>query len=209
VPEAERVRRERVREVAAGIVAYSADADCRTVVFALDGQAWVLRLGDDLREPAGVPEPVAAAGAVADPRVDPTGQRVAYVSGGALHVTELADGTGRVLAAPEHEDVSYGLPEHVAAESMYRYRGYERSSTITEAASLTRPLLLVHGLADDNVVVAHTLRMSAALLAAGREHQVLPLSGATHMPMDMGSQLLRHELAFLAGALGAARPDAD
>jgi dipeptidyl-peptidase 4 len=124
VPEAERVRRERAREVAAGIVAYSADANCRTVVFALDGRLWVLRAGDDPRELAGVPEPVPAAGAVTDPRIDPTGQRVAYVADGALQVTELADGTGRVLAAPEHDDVSYGLAEHVAAESMYRFRGY-------------------------------------------------------------------------------------
>jgi dipeptidyl-peptidase-4 len=124
VPEAERVRRERARERAAGIVAYSADADCRTVVFALDGRLWVLRVGGDPREPAGVPEPVPAAGAVTDPRIDPTGQRVAYVTGGALHVTELADGTGRLLAAPEHDDISYGLAEHVAAESMYRFRGY-------------------------------------------------------------------------------------
>ena len=48
-------------------------------------------------------------------------------------------------------------------------------------AKLTRPLLLVHGLADDNVVAAHTLRLSSALLAAGRPHSVLPLSGVTHM----------------------------
>ena len=41
----------------------------------------------------------------------------------------------------------------------------------TWAASLTRPLLpLVHGMYDDNVVVAHMLRMSAALLAADPEH---------------------------------------
>jgi dipeptidyl-peptidase 4 len=124
VPEAERVRRERARERAAGIVAYSADADCRTVVFALEGRLWVVRVGDDPHEPGGVPEPVPAAGAATDPRVDPTGQRVAYVTGGALHVTELADGTGRLLAAPERDDVSYGLAEHVAAESMYRFRGY-------------------------------------------------------------------------------------
>ena len=58
---------------------------------------------------------------------------------------------------------------------------------MTQAASLTRPLLLIHGMADDNVVVAHTLRMSSALLAAGRPHQVLPLSGATHMPTDDGT----------------------
>src|ERR1700721_1232048 len=86
VSEAERVRRERARERAAGIVAYSADANCRTVVFALDGRLWVLRVGDDPREPAGVPDPVPAAGSVTDPRIDPTGQRVAYVTGGALHV---------------------------------------------------------------------------------------------------------------------------
>jgi dipeptidyl-peptidase-4 len=102
-------------------VAYSADADCRTVVFALDGQLWVLPVGED---PGGVPEPVPAAGAATDPQIDPTGQRVAYVADGALHVTELAGGYGRVLAAPEHDDVAYGLAEHVAAESMLRFRGY-------------------------------------------------------------------------------------
>ena len=123
VPEAERVRRERERELGDGTVAYSADENGRTVVFALDGRLWVLRVGDP-REPAGVPEPVPGADAVTDPRIDPTGQRVAYVADGALHVTELTDGTGRVLAAPEHDEVSYGLAEHVAAESMYRFRGY-------------------------------------------------------------------------------------
>jgi dipeptidyl-peptidase-4 len=40
---------------------------------------------------------------------------------------------------------------------------------------------LIHGLADDNVASAHTLRLSSALLAAGRPHEVLPLSGVTHM----------------------------
>ena len=123
VPEAERVRRERARELADGIVAYSADADCRTVVFALEGRLWVVRVGDDPPGPADVPEPVPAAGAVTDPRIDPTGQRVAYVCDGALHVTELTDGTDRLLAAPEHDDVSYGLAEHTAAEG-FRSRGY-------------------------------------------------------------------------------------
>jgi dipeptidyl-peptidase-4 len=58
---------------------------------------------------------------------------------------------------------------------------YERHSLITDAARLERPLLLIHGLADDNVASAHTLRLSSALLAAGRAHEVLPLSGVTHM----------------------------
>lgn len=55
---------------------------------------------------------------------------------------------------------------------------YTRNSLLDEAPALTRPLMLVHGLADDNVAVAHTLRLSAALLAAGRPHTVLPLSGS-------------------------------
>jgi dipeptidyl-peptidase 4 len=58
---------------------------------------------------------------------------------------------------------------------------YRHSSLIDDAPDLIRPLLIVHGLADDNVVVAHTLRLSSALLAAGRTHSVLPLSGVTHM----------------------------
>ncbi|WP_175410691.1 prolyl oligopeptidase family serine peptidase [Streptomyces sp. TRM64462] len=58
---------------------------------------------------------------------------------------------------------------------------YRRSSLVPYADRLSRPLLLIHGLADDNVVAAHTLRLSAALLAAGRPHSVLPLPGATHM----------------------------
>src|SRR4029453_10145305 len=39
-----------------------------------------------------------------------------------------------------------------------------RSSLLADAAKLERPLLLIHGLADDNVVAAHTLRLSGLLL---------------------------------------------
>ncbi len=82
---------------------------------------------------------------------------------------------------------------------------YARSSLLADAPRLTRPLLLVHGLADDNVVVAHTLRLSAALLAAGRPHSVLPLSGVTHMSgtqEDVAANLLLMQVAFLRTALG-------
>ena len=62
------------------------------------------------------------------------------------------------------------------------------NSLIDDAPRLERPLMLIHGLADDNVVVAHTLRLSSALLAAGRPHTVLPLSGVTHMARRKRSQ---------------------
>jgi dipeptidyl-peptidase 4 len=130
VPEAERIRRERVREQASGIVAYSADEACRTVAFALDGQLWVLASNqpDQAAQPAqpdqALPTLVPTAGPVTEPRIDPTGQRVAYVTDGALHVVELGTNVDRTLATPEQAEVTYGLPEHVAAESMYRYQGF-------------------------------------------------------------------------------------
>jgi dipeptidyl-peptidase-4 len=81
---------------------------------------------------------------------------------------------------------------------------YARNSLLDSAAGLRRPLLLIHGLADDNVVAAHTLRLSSALLAAGRQHTVLPLTGVTHMtPQEVVAEnLMLLELDFLRNALG-------
>jgi dipeptidyl-peptidase-4 len=80
---------------------------------------------------------------------------------------------------------------------------YTANSLIEDAAKLTRPLLLIHGLADDNVVAAHTLRLSSALLAAGRAHTVLPLSGVTHMtPQEVVAEnLLLLQVEFLRESL--------
>ena len=86
------------------------------------------------------------------------------------------------------------------------------SSLLADAPKLARPLLLIHGLADDNVAVAHTLRLSSALLAAGRPHNVLPLSGVTHMASqeEVAENLLLLQVDFLRTALGIeARTDTD
>ena len=80
---------------------------------------------------------------------------------------------------------------------------YDGSSLLPLADQLTRPLLLVHGLADDNVVAAHSLQLSSALLAAGKPHEVLPLVGVTHMtPQEIVAEnLLLHQLDFLRRSL--------
>jgi dipeptidyl-peptidase-4 len=83
---------------------------------------------------------------------------------------------------------------------------YDRSSIIhlaERAVATPRPLMLIHGLADDNVVVAHSLRLSAALLEAGYPHTVLPLSGITHMASQeaVAENLLLLQLDFLRRAL--------
>ncbi|WP_128434461.1 S9 family peptidase [Streptomyces cyaneus] len=86
---------------------------------------------------------------------------------------------------------------------------YRRNSLIDDAglvdpAEPARPMMIVHGLADDNVVVAHSLRLSSALLAAGRPHEVLPLSGVTHMTPqeEVAENLLLLQLDFLKRSLG-------
>lgn len=76
---------------------------------------------------------------------------------------------------------------------------YAATSLLPRAERLERPLLIIHGLADDNVLVANSLQLSSALLAAGRAHSVLPLSGVTHMtPQEVVAEnLLRLEAGFL------------
>lgn len=97
--------------------------------------------------------------------------------------------TERYLGNPNDDDASY-----------------QRTSLLTRAPRLTRPLLLIHGLADDNVLAAHTLQLSSALLAAGRVHNVLPLSGVTHMtPQEVVAEnLLLTEVDFFRTHLGVA-----
>ena len=65
------------------------------------------------------------------------------------------------------------LPESRAA--------YDEASLLPLAKNLNRPMLLVHGTADDNVYYRHSLKLADALFRAGREFEALPLPGVTHM----------------------------
>jgi len=81
---------------------------------------------------------------------------------------------------------------------------YEDHSLISMANQLERPLMLVHGLADDNVVAAHSLSLSGSLLANKKPHTVLPLSGVTHMtPQEIISEnLMLLTVEYLKEQLG-------
>ncbi|MFJ7204552.1 prolyl oligopeptidase family serine peptidase [Streptomyces sp. NPDC098789] len=109
-------------------------------------------------------------------------------------------------AAPtdfRHYDTAYterylGLPQEEPEV-------YERDCLIGDAPALTRPLLLVHGLADDNVHPSHTLRLSRALTDAGRPHRLLALPGVTHMATGgVREKVMALELDFFREALGLA-----
>jgi len=102
--------------------------------------------------------------------------------------------TDQLLYSTHWQERTLGLP----AENP---EGYARGSLIADAPNLRRPLLLVHGMLDDNVLPVHTMKLSAALLAAGRPHTVLPLPGATHMGAGLDN-LWQFELTFLRESLG-------
>jgi dipeptidyl-peptidase-4 len=72
--------------------------------------------------------------------------------------------TERYMGVPEKDDPAY-----------------KDGSLLTYAPKLERPLLLMHGTADDNVYFRHTLKLADALFRAGKDFEVLPLSGLTHM----------------------------
>src|SRR5580693_3346477 len=108
LPPEERARRERVRETAAGIVAYATDRAGTVAVFALSGQVFQVPLG----MPSSTGRLVATKTPALDPRLDPTGTRVAYVHEGALRVVSLGTGDDHVVA--QGEGVTFGLAEFVA-----------------------------------------------------------------------------------------------
>ncbi|MHB2029483.1 MAG: S9 family peptidase [Acidimicrobiales bacterium] len=118
ISDEERVRRERAREHATGIVTFSTDESLQTIAFEVDGKVWIS--GVDGAAPRLVPTHANPF----DPRIDPTGKRIAYVAAGVLCVVDIATGLDSELSTPEGPDISYGLAEHVAAEEMHRLRGF-------------------------------------------------------------------------------------
>ncbi|MFJ5264124.1 prolyl oligopeptidase family serine peptidase [Streptomyces sp. NPDC088387] len=95
------------------------------------------------------------------------------------------------------------LGDPARSPESYAHNSLITDNGLSSPAEPHRPLMIVHGLADDNVVFAHALRLSSALLSAGRPHEVLPLSGVTHMtPQEqVAENLLLLQVDFLKRAL--------
>ena len=81
---------------------------------------------------------------------------------------------------------------------------YARSSALTDAAKLSRPLLVVHGTADDNVYFFHSLKLADAFDRAGVPFDFLPLPGQTHSVNDPADQrqAQRRTVDYFERALG-------
>jgi dipeptidyl-peptidase 4 len=111
---------------------------------------------------------------------------------------------GAPVVTWENYDTHYterylGLP----AETPEAYR---LSNVTTYAKDLTQPLLVIHGLTDDNVYAQHSLQLIDALFMAGKPYEFMPMLG-THMisnPVVRQSQQERI-MTFFARALGPTR----
>lgn len=114
---AELARRERARERSSGVTAYATDREVRRAAFAVSGRLFLADLVEGTARELSVPGPPD------DPRLDPTGTRVAYVVDGALYVREI-EGGNRLLAADDDPDTFWGLAEFNAAEELDRLRGH-------------------------------------------------------------------------------------
>jgi dipeptidyl-peptidase-4 len=89
-----------------------------------------------------------------------------------------------------------GLPEANKA-------AYDAASVLSYVAPKpgqpSRPLLVIHGTADDNVYFTNTLKLVDALERAQRPFELVPLVGITHLPYDpdMAEALWTRTAAFL------------
>jgi dipeptidyl-peptidase-4 len=61
---------------------------------------------------------------------------------------------------------------------------YKKSSVLTYCKDLKRPLMIIHGTADDNVYFMHSLKMTQELFRQGKPFEFLPLAGFTHSVPD-------------------------
>jgi dipeptidyl-peptidase-4 len=116
--DAEKARLERQRITARGITHYEMARDGTVLLASIGGRLYAVdrKTGEKRRLP--VPQ-----GSL-DPRLSPDGKLVAFVSGGELHVLDLASGKARALTTGATEWKTHGLAEFVAQEEMDRAEGY-------------------------------------------------------------------------------------
>jgi len=73
---------------------------------------------------------------------------------------------------------------------------YAKNSVVQYAKDLERPLLIVHGTADDNVHFSESLLLADTLFRAGRPFDFLPLAGMTHIISDPALQVRDWQRVF-------------
>lgn len=82
--------------------------------------------------------------------------------------------------------------------------GYRQASVFTHLDGLTKPLLLLHGMADDNVLFVNSTRLMSELQARGQAFELMTYPGARHgLQKKDALHRFRVTEAFFARCLGA------
>ena len=91
-----------------------------------------------------------------------------------------------------------GMPEDNAA-------GYAASSVLPRVEAIDAPLLLMHGMADDNVLFTHSLKVIDALQEAGKPFELMTYPGAKHalQPRSVAIHRYNYILDFFRRALSS------
>lgn len=105
-----------------------------------------------------------------------------------------------VAGAPvtDWEDYDTHYTERYLGLPQEQREAYRSGSLLPLAAKLERPLLLIHGSADDNVYFIHSLKLADALFRAGQPFELLVLKGQAHGVVDpqLRERLEEHTLRF-------------
>ena len=75
---------------------------------------------------------------------------------------------------------------------------YIVSNALADAAKIERPLLLIHGMADDNVFFENSTALIAALQHANRPFDLMVYPGATHAASGLDVHVWQTRLRFMA-----------
>ena len=94
-----------------------------------------------------------------------------------------------------------GMPDN-------NHEGYEASSVIPHVGSCAGQLLIIHGMADDNVLFLHSTKLFRRLQELGKPFDVMVYPGAKHglLRQHDGRHAYTTILRFLHEHLGSGTP---
>ena len=73
-------------------------------------------------------------------------------------------------------------------------QGYADSAVLPRVSDIDAPLLLMHGMADDNVLFTHSLRLIKALQDAGKAFELMTYPGSKHALQERSVAIHRYRL---------------
>lgn len=86
----------------------------------------------------------------------------------------------------------------IPGDAETRVAAYEARSAVFWPEKLNRPLLLLHGDADERVDVSHSVRLAEKLAESGKVHELVIYPGGKHALVRQWDDVLKRMLAWFA-----------